>query len=417
MRIARLFPYFLGSSALLLFMGIFTIAPAYVAQAVSKTTSVPATQDTEITALTKQIALYEAEIKKAGADKVTLKNAIYTLLLKRKEVETQISLTQHNINLTQSQIQKLNAQITRIGNEIETDQAALAEDMRNLQEADSQPFVVRLLSSNNFSSLWSNADAVLEVQNAVKKQADALTAQQNALTETKTLANQKKDVLASQQRTLLSQKNRLTQTKEAKARLLAETNARESTYQRLLARARTELASFSSFTKNAGGSGLLTNQTKCDAWGCYYNQRDAAWGNDSLDGTKYTMKSDGCLVTAMAMVMTHYGYRNVTPVTINSNPANFAAYYPAYLLLTIHVNGVSATRKEAYIDSTLATGNPVIVGVRAYGGTHYVVLVSGRHGHYVMKDPYIPNGDDVSFSSHYSMREIFGVRRVVIKKA
>ena len=48
----------------------------------------------------------------------------------------------------------------------------------------------------------------------------------------------------------------------------------------------------------------------------------------------------------MAMVMTHYGYRDVTPVTINSNPENFAAYYPAYLLTTINVDGVSAAAKR-----------------------------------------------------------------------
>ena len=54
-------------------------------------------------------------------------------------------------------------------------------------------------------------------------------------------------------------------------------------------------------------------------------------GKNPLNGTKYNLASDGCLVTSMAMVMTHYGYKDVTPVTINSDPKNFAAYYPAYL--------------------------------------------------------------------------------------
>ena len=130
-----------------------------------------------------------------------------------------------------------------------------------------------------------------------------------------------------------------------------QTNAQESTYQKLLAAAEAELNSFSAFTQNAGGSKLLPGQTNCDAWGCYYNQRDALWGNNSLDGTKYTLASDGCLVTAMAMVMTHYGYKNVTPATINADPGNFAAYYPAYLLVTINVGGVTATRKTTTIDA------------------------------------------------------------------
>jgi hypothetical protein len=116
----------------------------------------------------------------------------------------------------------------------------------------------------------------------------------------------------------------------------------------------------------------------------------------------------------MAMVMTHYGYRKVTPVTINSNPANFATYYPAYLLYTIEVDGVSATRKSASIDATLATGNPIIVGINAYGGTHFVVLVSGSNGNYIMRDPYLENGKDVSFTAHYSLRSIFSITKVVI---
>jgi hypothetical protein len=195
---------------------------------------------------------------------------------------------------------------------------------------------------------------------------------------------------------------------------LAETNNKESTYQSLLAQAKAQLQSFSNFTKNAGGSGLLSNQTVCDSWGCYYNQRDSAWGNDPLDGTAYTLASEGCLVTAMAMVMTHYGYRSVTPVTINSDPTNFAAYFPAFLLYTISAAGVTATRKTAEIDATLATGNPVVIGMDAYGGTHFVVLISGSNGNYIMRDPYIPNGKDISFSSHYSLAQIYSITSVTI---
>ena len=102
-------------------------------------------------------------------------------------------------------------------------------------------------------------------------------------------------------------------------------------------------------------------------------------------------------------------------MSINANPENFAAYYPAYLLYTIYVDGVSATRTTSAIDATLSTGDPVVVGVHAYGGTHYVVLTSGRAGSYLMRDPYIANAKDVSFSAHYSLRNIFGISKVVVK--
>jgi len=80
----------------------------------------------------------------------------------------------------------------------------------------------------------------------------------------------------------------------------------------------------------------------------------------------------------MAMIMTHYGYADVTPQTINADPDNFATYYPAYLMSTIYVDGITATRKVTTIDATLATGNPVVVGLHAYGGTHFIVLISGQ---------------------------------------
>ena len=101
-------------------------------------------------------------------------------------------------------------------------------------------------------------------------------------------------------------------------------------------------------------------------------------------------------------------------MAINSNSDNFAVYYPAYLLYTITVDGVTATRTAAAIDATLATGNPVVVGLDAYGGTHFVVLVSGSNGSYLMRDPYIANGVDINFTDHYSVRNIFSITRVVI---
>ena len=109
----------------------------------------------------------------------------------------------------------------------------------------------------------------------------------------------------------------------------------------MLTAAEAELKAFRRSPRTpAASKNLLGNQTSCDAWGCHYNQRDTAWGNNALNGTQYTLASDGCLVTAMAMVMTHYGYRDVTPATINGNSGNFAAYYPASLLYTITVDGV-----------------------------------------------------------------------------
>jgi peptidoglycan hydrolase CwlO-like protein len=368
----------------------------------------------EVAQLNQQIAQYQAELNKAGADKKTLQAAIAALDLQRKKVQTQIAATQKQINTTQLQIAQLGAGIMTAQQSITASQAAIAGEMQTLAEADNEPMIIQLLSSNSLSQAWSDADATVEIQNALQDKVYALQSQEKTLADSKAASQQKNDALTVQQQSLASQQASLAQTTQSKTALLAETAAKESNYEKLLAQAQAELASFSTFAEKAGGSGLLANQTSCDSWGCYYNQRDAAWGADALDGTQYQLKSDGCLITSMAMLLTHYGYRDVTPVTINSNPGNFAAYYPAYLLFTISVDGMTVTRITATIDATLATGNPVVVGLKAYGGTHYVVLVSGSKGSYLMRDPYIPNGKDISFSAHYALKNIFGIAKITI---
>lgn len=399
---------------LVLVFALFHFAPVAHAAATTSLQSQIDANTQAIAQLNQEIATYEAEIAKAGSDKKTLQSAINALNLQKSAGLAKIAAAQHQISATQLQIQQLGGTIASTEDQISENQAALGKAMRNLQQIDADPFVLQLFSAENLSDVWTDVDDIRQVQNAVREKVAALNTQKNTLTDAQEASLAKKNVLTSQKNTLTAQQTTLAATEAAKAKLLSQTAAKESNYQKLLAAAKAELASFSTFAANAGGSGLLSNQTDCDAWGCYYNQRDRAWGNNPLNGTKYLLKSDGCLVTAMAMVMTHYGYHDVTPVTINSNPSNFAVYYPAYLLMSITVDGDTATRKAASIDATLATGNPVIVGLNAYGGTHYVVLTSGSNGKYLMRDPYIPNAKDVSFTAHYSLKNIFGISKVVM---
>ncbi len=415
-----------------LFIGVFmafiavtvgTVAEAQVAATPTATSTGQSTSslqaeinvnNQQISTLNQQIATYEAEIQQVGANKKTLQQAINGLDLQRSKVEAQVAATQTEINVTQLQIQELGGEITNAQQSIASDQTTLGDYLRLLQKADGKSLIEQMLSSGSLVEAWSDVNATLQMQEGVENEMQTLKSQENNLSSSETASQQEQSTLTSQQQSLASQQQSLTQTEQSKSQLLTETNSQEATYEKLLAAAQAQLASFSTFAANAGGSALNGNQTICDAWGCYYNQRDSAWGNDPLDGTSYKLAADGCLVTAMAMVMTHYGYPSVTPVTINENPANFAAYYPADLLTTINVAGVTATRKTTTIDATLATGNPVIVGLNAYGGTHFVVLVSGSRGNYIMRDPYITDGDDISFSAHYTLRSIFAVSKVVI---
>ncbi len=370
----------------------------------------------QIAQLDQEIAQYEEQLRQLGADKKTLQAAISSLDLRRNQIEAQIELTQTQINQTQSQIQQLGAQIDAANQQIYKDKADLAQYIREIQKSDNNPAIMQMLASGSFSDFWQSVDQTSAALNAVKEKVRQLQIYQLNLSGEKDAVQQKSDSLASQQETLSSQKETLSVTMKSKNDLLNATNSQESKYQRLLAQAKAQLESFSNFSRNAGGASLLPNETVCDNWGCYYNQRDAAWGANALNGTQYNLASDGCLITDVAMVMTHYGHRNVTPETINSNPDNFASYYPAYLLYTVTADGITATRVRTAIDSTLASGNPVIIGMRVYGGTHFVVLISGANGNYVMQDPYLAAGHDASFAAHYNLGEVYSITRVVVSE-
>jgi hypothetical protein len=130
----------------------------------------------------------------------------------------------------------------------------------------------------------------------------------------------------------------------------------------------------------------------------------------------YSLASDGCLVTSMAMVYTHMGRRNVTPATINSDANNFASYERAWLLKTITADGMTTSRVGSDIDSELSSGRPVIVGISYDGGPsadHFVVFVSGSNGDYYMNDPFTPNGKNISFRERYPNVRIVEYEKVV----
>ena len=373
------------------------------------------TANQEIIILNQQIADYQTKLNQAGAEKKTLQSAISNLDLQRKKVETQVVATQNQIKTTELQIKQLGSQINDAKDMIVSYKNDLSHSFREINKSESEPFVSQLLVTNSLAEFWQNVGDNLQLQNAFQQSLQNLQQEKKNLTNRQNATEQKKVALAAQNAALAIQQQSLVSTVKAKNQLLVETKNNEANYQKLLSSAKAQLKSFSDFTKNAGGAKLLGHQTVCDKWGCYYNQRDSSWGAQSLNGTEYSLASDGCLITAVAMVITHYGYQNITPASINANSDNFASYYPAFLLKTVTAGGVSATRVSATVDSALAIGKPVIVGLKVGGGTHFVVLVSGNKGNYIMRDPYISNGKDINFTDHYTVKEIYSIETVAVK--
>jgi peptidoglycan hydrolase CwlO-like protein len=367
----------------------------------------------QATDIQKKISEYQDKLQQLKQQKNTLSSQI-------QYMDTQIYLTSLQIQDTEQRITKTGKEIEVLGSRIEgLDQSLdyLSKLLINQVIENYKKRSISLLDiifdTTSASDFLNQVKYLKTAQNNNQKLLYSVQEAKSNYEEQKKLREEKKIELDKLTQTLNDQKQSLDNQKDQKQKLLADTQNDETTYQNLLSQAQAQLAGFSKFVASQGGASILNNQTVCDDWGCYYSQRDSQWGSNSLNGTGYTLASDGCLVTSMAMVYTHLGRRNVNPQTINSNPSNFASYYPAYLEYTISADGLTTSRVGAYIDETLSSGNPVVVGVRAYGGTHFVVLISGSDGNYVMHDPYIENGHRLSFSSYYSVASIFEIRKVI----
>lgn len=370
---------------------------------------------------------------KTGQEKVTcLENKVKDLKGQTKTLSSQIAIMDSQINLTQARIETNKRQILDLTLDIDTatKKISILQDSLNkitevllnrivatYEAGRVQPLEI-LLSARNASNLLTRLNYLRIAQNHDKRLIYDVQQAKNDYTNQKDIYEAKKKKVENLKKQLEAYTNQLSQEKVNKQDLLSQTQGSEATYQSLLTQARAQLAAFSNFAALRGGASILSNQTICDdGWsGCYYNQRDSQWGNLALNNTEYTIASDGCLVTSMAMVYSHYGHRNVNPISINSNSNNFASYFPAYLKYIITADGATSTRVGSIIDDTLSSGHPVVVGVSYDGGSipdHFVVLISGSAGNYKMNDPFTPNGHNIPFTDHYSVGSIRQIHKVV----
>jgi peptidoglycan hydrolase CwlO-like protein len=168
-----------------------------------------------------------------------------------------------------------------------------------------------------------------------------------------------------------------------------------------LSSAEAQLQSLLAFSHGQGGN-VVAPEYLANAWGNYYNQRDARWGNVYLGRTQYEVWEIGCLLTSVAMVNSHFGYPNVTPGVIAANPANFTGgglLYNFALNVPGHPAMINGNPSRAWINQVLAGGGTVIVGMYIRtGGTHFLVLVAQNGPYdYWINDPWDENAMHVSY--------------------
>ena len=349
--------------------------------------------------LQQEIANYEKEIRRLNLQSTTLFNQI-------AQYDAQIKLTTLRIEEIGARIDLIAGRITGLKDSVES--LSVVHTQRVVEEYKYYRVDTPLLFfifNGDLSAVLKHYTYLRRIQNEDAVILSRLTAAKDNYENQKKEQEKLFEQLKLQEASLANQK-------KAKANLLAITKNDEKRYQQLLTEANLQLAAIRRFVSGQGGASILQNQTVCNDWGCYYNQRDSQWGNIGLGGSKYSVAEYGCLVSSVAMVASHYG-KNIKPSDIATNPSAFVPP-TGYLEHSFSVNGVSVLINNAsknLIDSELASGRPVIAGLFS-GPDHFIVLLKKDGDNYIMNDPFMENGHDKPLTDKYSFSNISSIRLV-----
>jgi len=340
-------------------------------------------------------------------------------------LDGQIGLTQAKIAATTTELTTLETIIADLSGKIESVEYSLTDLTKFFVERVRLTYMYRGTWATQLLSQTSGLPSFVRNLGYAKKVRDhdqaLLLVLEKARLDYDTQKQQKEEKQTEVQAlktTLDAQKATLDTQKAAKNKLLVDTKNDEKRYSQLMSTAQSQLAAFRRFVSSQGGASILNNQTKCDGWGCYYNQRDGAWGNQTIGLSPEIMREVGCLVTSMAMIASHYN-RPLTPGEIAGSSTPFWGSTAYMNQGSWSVNGVTMTRTRlgsslAALDEELAAGRPVVVGI--YGGPDHFLVIKEKVGNdYRVHDPFPENGSDLMFTSKYPLSAITAVDRVTVE--
>lgn len=189
----------------------------------------------EIAKLESEIKQYQGQIEITAKEAATLKNLIKQLDLTRAKLATNIKLTEKKISGANTTLNKLGEQIEDKNIRVKNSREIIAKNIRMVSEIEEESTIETLLSESSFSDAWISLDQTAQFERAVKDHIDELREVKQSLVKDKTAAESVKKTLVTLKGNLGDQKNLVDQNKNEKAKVLKETNSKESEYKKLLA--------------------------------------------------------------------------------------------------------------------------------------------------------------------------------------
>lgn len=379
----------------------------------------PLHAETSADELQAKIIEYTAKIAQLQKAQDTLENQLSYLNSQSQLTQLKITQTEVTIQILKKDIGKLTTDIDTLDTSLNQLSSSYLTQISQLYKLGKSNTLLDMVLKRDFNNFYRDYRYLTDIQNYHKTLLVNMETTRTNFDNQKQEKQEKQIQLQKLQVELDREKLSLAGQTKAKNNLLSDTKNNEQIYQQKLSEAKAQLASFRRFITSQGGASILKNQTNCDSWGCYYNQRDSQWGNMAIGLSPDSMAEYGCLITSSAMVATHYG-KNITPSDIAANSGNFFGRTGYLQQGTISAKGISITRSRvsatlANINSEINSGRPVIVGVRISGGEHFVVIKKKEGDNYIMNDPYIESGKDLIFTSKYSLSSIYKVDYVKVE--
>jgi len=360
---------------------------------------------TSITDLTAQKKALEQKAAKAAAEQAQKEKDAAALSAQISYVGNQITQTQSAIVSTDNQVASTQKKIAELGDSITTQEANLAAEQDTMDkviaslymEGDSG-LLESLLSSNSISEAITNQQYYESIQQQVEGSIQRITKIKTDLSDQKDQKDKQLTDLTNLKISQVDQQKFLESRKVLKSELLSDTKSTVVALEAEQADAKAAIADLQARidrikAASVGAGGDLVSVTDA-SW--YYRQTDDRWASEKL-GLYATIGDYGCLLTSLTMVAKFYG-KNFTPLSAidsSSFVRSWGKSDGALISTSMVSDGKSQPVDWTVIDSELAAGHPVIVGValgvdmgNSYGVSHFVVIKSKLGtDKYAMHDP------------------------------
>lgn len=221
---------------LIFFVGAFALGANSVLYAQTEGALRAKISETEskIKEIEKEIIQYKNDLEKIATLKKSLKNLIAELETTRKKLDAEIRVTATKVDNTEFKIRELSTEISHKENEITSYEAALTEALRVIDERESHSLSEIALSRESFSGLWDDLETINQFNDKVRQNTEVLKVLKTELEKRQGVRKEEKKNLLDLKEELSDRKKIAEDNKKKNAKLLAQTNNKESTYLKLL---------------------------------------------------------------------------------------------------------------------------------------------------------------------------------------